>query len=140
MSTFLDTNVILRHLLNDDPVQSPACFALIAAIEENKVSAWTSDLVIAEVVFVLANKKTYNLSREAIRDRLLPLIHLRGLKLPRKRLYDRIFELYTSLPIDYIDCYHAALIEGHQPPSLYSYDSDFDRVPTITRLEPAEQS
>jgi hypothetical protein len=30
MSTFLDTNVLLRHLLNDDPVQSPACFALIA--------------------------------------------------------------------------------------------------------------
>jgi len=140
MSTFLDTNVLLRHLLNDDPVQSPAGFALIAAIEENKVSAWTSDLVIAEGVFVLANQKTYNLSREAIRDRLLPLLHLRGLKLPRKRLYDRIFELYTTLPIADIDCYHAALIEGHQPPSLYSYDSDFDQVPTITRLEPAEQS
>jgi predicted nucleic acid-binding protein len=139
MSAFLDTNVILRHLLNDDPAKSPACFALIAAIEDNRVSAWTSDLVIAEVVFILSNKKTYNLPREAIRNRLLPLIHLRGLQLPRKRLYDRIFELYTTLPIDYIDCYHAALIEQHHPSSLYSYDSDFDRVPAIRRLEPAEQ-
>ncbi|MBI4321545.1 MAG: PIN domain-containing protein, partial [Chloroflexi bacterium] len=73
---FLDTNIILRHLLNDDPIKSPACFSLIQAIEQEKASAWTSHLVIAEIVFVLSNRKTYNLSREEIRDRLLPLINL----------------------------------------------------------------
>ena len=133
---FLDTNILLRHLMNDDPVQSPASLALIEAIEQRRVTAWTSDLVIAEVVFVLANKRTYNLSREAIRDLLLPLINLAGLKLPRKRLYKRIFELYTTLPIDYIDCFHAALVERWGPAELYSFDTDFDRIPGITRVEP----
>ena len=133
---FLDTNILLRHLMNDDPVQSPASLALIEAIEQRRVTAWTSDLVIAEVVFVLANKRTYNLSREAIRDLLLPLINLAGLKLPRKRLYKRIFELYTTLPIDYIDCFHAALVERWRPAELYSFDTDFDRILGITRVEP----
>ncbi len=100
---FLDTNIILRHLLNDDPVKSPACFHLIQAIEQGKASALSSHLSIAEVVFVPSNKKTYNLSREEIRDRLLPLINLPGLKIDKKRLFNRVFDLYASLPIDYID-------------------------------------
>lgn len=137
MSTpFLDTNIFLRHLLNDDPVKSPACFALIQAIEEGRLTAWTSDLVIAEIVFVLSNKKTYNLSRERIRDILLPIILLPRLTISPKRLYPRIFALYTTLPIDYIDCYHAALMERRGERDLYSYDTDFDRVSGIARTEP----
>ncbi|MCL4546041.1 MAG: type II toxin-antitoxin system VapC family toxin [Chloroflexi bacterium] len=133
---FLDTNIFLRHLLNDDPSKSAACFRLIAAIEEGKQSGWTTDLVIAEVVFVLSNKKTYHPSREKIRDLLLPLTHLRNLKAAYKKPYDRVFELYTTVPIDYIDCYHAALLEKRQEPELYSYDIDFDTLPGITRREP----
>ncbi len=136
INRFLDTNIILRHLLNDDPVKSPACLALIQQVEQGEVSAWTSHLVIAEVVFVLSSRKTYNLSREGIRDRVLPLINLPGLKIDKKRLFNRIFDLYTSLPIDYIDCYHAALIEQRQKPELMSYDLHFDQIPSLRRVEP----
>mgnify|MGYP001619259553 CR=1 FL=1 len=135
-SRFVDTNIILRHLLNDDPVKSPACFALIQAIEQGAVLAWTSHLVIAEVVFVLSSKRTYNLSRPEVRDRLLPLINLPNLKIAQKRLFGRIFALYTSLPIDYIDCYHAALLEARKEPELYSCDSHFDEIGGIRRFEP----
>lgn len=133
---FVDTNIFLRHLLNDHPEQSPACFRLIQAIEQNQIQAWTTDLVVAELVFVLSSKQLYQLSRQTIRDLLLPLIQLPGLKLPRKRLYHRIFELYTSRPIDFIDAYHAARIESQSPPELYSYDKDFDRVDGVRRLPP----
>src|SRR6266487_1142131 len=97
---FLDTNIFIRHLTNDHPVHSPACFALIQAIEQGLVTAWTSDLVIAEVVFVLSSKHLYNLDRKTIRDLVLPLIGLPGIKLVNKRLYYRVFDLYTTLPID----------------------------------------
>ena len=108
---FLDTNVFLRHLTNDDPARSSSCLALIQSVEQGAVTAWTSELVVAELVFVLSNRKTYGLSREAVRDVLLPLISLPGLRITHKRLYRRVFELYTSLPIDYVDAYHAALME-----------------------------
>ena len=133
---FLDTNIFLRHLLNNDPRQSRACLALIEAIEEGQITVWTTDLVIAELVFVLGSKHTYNLDRDSIRDLLLPLINLPGLKLPHKRLYRRIFELYTNLPIDYIDAYHAAMVENSDEHELYSYDHDFDRVDSVKRMEP----
>jgi predicted nucleic acid-binding protein len=133
---FLDTNIFLRHLTNDDPDKGQACLNLIRSIEQGKVVAWTSELVIAELVFVLSNKKTYGLSRERVRDVLLPLINLPGLKIPHKRLYGRVFELYTSRPIDYVDAYHAALMEGRGELELYSYDTDFDQLPGIRRFEP----
>lgn len=133
---FLDPNVILRHLTNDDPERGLACFAVMQAIERGELSVWTSDLVIAEVVFVLSNKKTYGLSREAIRDLLLPLIGLPGIKLANKRSYRRAFELYTALPMDYIDAYHVALMEQRGIGEILSYDSHFDQVEGIKRREP----
>lgn len=134
--TFLDTNIFLRHLLNDVPSQSPACRELIRVIEQGSLSAWTSPLVVSEIVFVLSNPKTYGVSRAEIRDRLLPLINLPGLKLERKRLYPRIFDLYVSLPIDYVDAYHAVLLAHRQQNVLYSYDTDFDTVQGLSRQEP----
>lgn len=134
---FLDTNIFLHHLTADDPERAPACLALFQAIEQGRLVVWTSDLVLAEIVFVLSSKHTYGLGRETIRDLLLPLIGLPGLKLPHKRIYRRVFDLYTSLPIDYIDAYHAALMEQRREPELYSYDTDFDRIPGITRREPS---
>ena len=133
---FLDTNIFLRHLTADDPERAPACLVLFRAIEQRRLVVWTSDLVLAEIVFVLSSRHTYGLSRETIRDLLLPLIGLPGLKLPHKRIYRRVFDLYTSLPIDYIDAYHAALMEQRKEPELYSYDTDFDRIPGIARQEP----
>lgn len=133
---FLDANILIRHLTNDDPVKAPACFALIEAIERGEVSVWTSDLIISEVVFVLSSKKLYNLDRETIRDLLLPIINLPGIKLPSKRVYSTAFDLYTRLNIDYTDAYNAALALNSKRPEVYSYDTHFDRVPGIRRQEP----
>ena len=133
---FVDTNIFLRHLLNDHPVHSPAAFALIQAIEQGTKVAWTSELVIAELVWVLSSRQGYDLPRERIRSVLLPLITLPGLQVPHKRLYRRIFDLYVLLPIDYVDAYHAVMLFQRGEIELYSYDTDFDRVPGLSRQEP----
>ncbi len=136
MPPFLDANIFLRHLLADHEVQSPACFNLFQAIERGDATAWTSHLVIAEVVFVISNKRTYNVERERSRELLLPLIGLPGLKIANKRIFRRVFDLYVAHPMSFIDAYHAVLVGGRRPPELYSYDTDFDRIAGLTRLEP----
>lgn len=134
---FLDSNIFLRHLLDDVPGQSAACHALFQLIEAEIIRAWTSDLVIAEVVFVVSNPRTYGFNRDKIASALIPLIHLPALKINHKARYDRIFELYARLPIDYVDAFNAAQIESSGNPQIYSYDTDFDRIPDLARLEPA---
>ena len=134
---FLDANIFLRHLLNDHPTQSPACLALFHAIERGQISAWTSDLVISEVVFVLASKRFHNIPRHEIRATLGPLIELPSIKLANKRAYRRVFDLFVAVPsLSYVDAHTAALIERRGETELYSYDVEFDRLPSITRLEP----
>ena len=133
---FVDANILIRHLTNDDPERAQACFALIQAVERGEATVWTSALVVAEVVFVLSSKHTYNLARERIRDLVLPILELSGLKLAHKRMYRRVFDLYTCLPLDYIDAYHVALVEQRGETEVLSYDTHFDRVEGIRRREP----
>ena len=136
MAPFLDANIFLRHLRNDDPLRSPACRQLFDSIERGTLEAWTSDLVIAEVVFVLSNKKTYNVPRADSARPLLRLLALPSLKVANRRMYRRVFELYTTRSMSYVDCYNAALMEHRGQTKAYSYDTGFDSVPTITRIEP----
>jgi len=66
---------------------------------------------------------------------LLLLLGLSGIKLTHKRLYPRIFDLYTHLPIDFIDCYHVARMEqrNKRDRTLFSYDTDFNKISDLMR-------
>jgi len=134
----VDTNVFLRHLLGDHPTHSPAATHLIAAIEQGHLVGWTTALTIAEVVFVLAGKRTYNQPRSVIRASVLPLVELPNLRITHKRLYRRVFDLWLAHPdLSFVDAYEAALVERASPPELYSFDMDFDAVATVTRIDPS---
>lgn len=132
---FLDANVFLRHLLDDDPTRSPVAHALFRAVEQGRVDAWTSDLVIAELVFVLSSKRTYSVPPRQIANTLLPLLALPHLKLRNKLLHHTAFALYTSRGIDYIDAYNAALMRQSKRTDIFTFDTDFDDLPGITRHE-----
>jgi predicted nucleic acid-binding protein len=141
ISRLLDTNILLRHLLGDHPTHSPAATQLIQQIEQGQVRAWTTALTFAEVVFVLTGRRTYNQPRPVIRANLLPLIELPNLKITHKRRYRRVFDLWLAQPrLSFVDAYQAALVEQSTPPELYSFDTDFDLVPSIKRIEPAAES
>lgn len=78
----------------DHPEQSPRCRALVVDLETDTLRAWTSHLVVAEVVYLLA--RIYRFERQQVADVVLPIIELTGLKIPRKRLFRRVFELFTT--------------------------------------------
>ncbi|MCL0046403.1 PIN domain-containing protein [Dehalococcoidales bacterium] len=133
---FLDANIILRYLLQDDELKAQRCLELLEKAERREVILHTTDLVIAETVWVLESPSTYNLPKDRIRDLLLPIILLPGLRLADKKLYRRIFDLYVNQDIDFIDAYNTAHMEKWGLMQVYSYDLDFDRISGITRLEP----
>ena len=70
--------------------------------------------------------------------RLKPIIALPGLKLTQKRLYLRALDIYASYTdLDFEDAVSVAIVEQMEAAELYSYDTDFDQVPSLTRVEPA---
>lgn len=131
---FLDTNILLRHLLQDHQEQSPRCTAYLARIEQGELKARIADTVVFETVFTL--QRQYRHSKDAIRDAVLPLIELPGIVLPGKRALRRVFDLYVDLNISFADAYHAVLMKRLALDEIVSYDKQFDRVPDITRSEP----
>jgi predicted nucleic acid-binding protein len=135
MAVFLDTNVILRFLLRDDEAKFQRCYDLLKRAETGEERLETSDLVISEVVWVLEST-AYGLGREEIRSRLLPIVRLRGLRMPARRVLERAFDLYVTKSVDFVDAYNAATMERRGLGQIYSYDADFDKLEGIARQEP----
>ncbi len=133
---FLDANIILRHLTRDEPEKAQRCFELLQRADHGEVRLTTSESVIAEVVYVLSSPRLYNLPPERVRSLLLPILSLRGLRLPSRRLYRRALDIYASHGIDFEDALAVAHMERRGITEILSYDRHFDRIEGIKRIEP----
>ena len=133
---FVDTNIFLQYLTKDDPDKAQACLELFKRAEANQITLTATETVIAEVVYVLSSKRTYNLPRDQIRARLYPLLTLQGLRLPQRRTVLRALDLYVAYEIDFEDALIVAHMERGAIRDVYSYDRDFDEVPGVKRQEP----
>src|SRR4051794_13757917 len=93
---FLDTNPIIRFITNDNPDQSARARALFRDVARGIQILHTSEAVIAEAVFVLSSPSLYRLPRPEIAQQLATIIRLPGLRLPNKRTYLRVLDLYVA--------------------------------------------
>lgn len=132
---FLDTNVLLRHVLQDHPDHSARATALIVAIEQGHRTVHLADTVVFEAAYTL--EKTYRVPRHIIRDALQPILGLPGIILPGKRIHQRVFDLYVrEAGLSFADCYHGVLAMHLRLPTILSFDRKLDRVAGISRAEP----
>jgi predicted nucleic acid-binding protein len=130
---FLDTNVLLRHLLDDHVELSPKAHGIVDRIEHREVDARISDIVVFETVFVL--ERRYKISREEIARSVMRLLELPGILLPDKQRYGEVFELYLSTSVGFADCYHSVLMQRLGIAEVLSFDQDFDKLPGVVRRE-----
>ena len=110
---FLDANIILRYLTRDDEAKAEACYALFQRLKRGEEQVFTCEAIITEVVYVLSSPRApYRLSHEDVRSRLSPILALRGLRLPQKRVYLRGLDLYADSPyLDFEDALAVAHME-----------------------------
>lgn len=132
--SFLDSNIILRHLLGDHPEQSPRATAYLRRVEDGEIRVRTADTVVFEVVFTL--QRQYRQPKSKIREAVLPLFELPGIVLPGKRRFRKVFDLYVDLNISFADAYHAVLMWQSKLSQIVSFDKEFDCVSGIQRVEP----
>jgi predicted nucleic acid-binding protein len=104
-------------------------------LERGDESTETTDLVFAEVVWVLSAQRPKP-SRSSIREALSDIVRMPGLAVRDESLLLSALELYESTRIDYIDAYNAVVMRKRGLNRIYSYDTDFDGVPGISRIKP----
>ncbi|HEY8492155.1 MAG TPA: PIN domain-containing protein [Dehalococcoidia bacterium] len=133
----LDANIFLRYITRDNPQQSEACRRLFEQVRTGDLRVATSEGIIAEVIYVLTSPRLYRLPREQAAASLLPLVKLRGLRVPRKDVCVRALRLYAQYPfLDFADALVVAHAEREPEREVVGFDRDLDRLPGVRRVEP----
>ncbi len=133
---FIDSNISLRYITGDDPRQQQAAADIMGKVMRGEEDAFTTDVHLHETAYILASRTLYGVSHSDIRDRLRPLLLLKGLKMSNKRICLEaldIFALHGHL--DFADSLAVAHIRRQHLDGIFSFDKDFDRVPGMQRHE-----
>lgn len=125
----LDTNLIIRFLVNDDPEKA---LRVKKVLLDPKNTNALLDTVVAEIIWVLSSY--YEQDKFSIVEKIRALIHVETV-VCNKSLLDRSLTIWQNNNLSFIDSYIIASAEQENL-KIYSYDYKFDKIPTITRLEP----
>lgn len=132
--TFLDTSLLIRYFSGDNPHKADRCEKLFQRAKAGHLTLWVSPLVIAETVWVLSKK--YLMSRTDLGEKIRRLLNTSHILCDEAPLMLAAVNLYESSAMSFIDAYHAIVLPARGISELYSYDTDFDHIPGITRREP----
>lgn len=136
-AAFLDTNVILRYVLSDHPVQSAAARELFRRIEAGSMTVRLTDTVIFEAAYTL--RRHYRVPRPEIADSLLAILESPGVLLSGKSIYGEACSLWVAnRSLSFADCFHAICAKRQAGGVIISFDRGFDRIPGIDRREPGK--
>ncbi|GBU24566.1 hypothetical protein R83H12_01200 [Fibrobacteria bacterium R8-3-H12] len=94
--SLVDTNIILRYLLNDIPEQSE-----IARLELKSGNVKILTQVVAEVIYVLS--KIYKISRKEISENLLKIFSLDGVIVENEEIVVFAVTEYGDSKLDFVD-------------------------------------
>jgi len=135
---YIDTNVILRFLVNDPPDMAAEAAQLFQALEDGKVILVVDDIVIAEAVWVL--QSYYHHQAADIATTLRDFLLQDGIEAEEKATLLQALTLYETRNIDFADALVVVRMQKCEIAHVFSFDTHFDRVPGIHRLLPANFS
>jgi predicted nucleic-acid-binding protein len=132
---FVDTNVLVRYLTADDAQKAKAVEQLLVQARDGEVSLITSDIVIAELVWVLSS--FYKLEKTFIAELLRAILNTEGFKVDNSDVIEVSLDIYETESIDFIDAYIIGYMRLKGLDTLYSYDKKhLSKFGGIKRIEP----
>ena len=132
---FVDTNVFLRFLTNDDPGKAKRAELLFRDAVRGKKTLVTSLLVIAEIIWTL--ESFYNLEKPEVASKVEKILNTPNLACLEASLILAALDLYVHLNIDFVDAYHAICLREAGQTKILTYDrKHFARIPWLEVLEP----
>jgi len=124
----IDTNLIVRHLVQDHEKHARAAARLFDACDRGDLVIVILPAVLAECVFVL--ESFYNHSRNDIASALAALISSPGIELADLAAHLDALERYRQTRVHFVDCVIAAAARAEDVP-VATLDHDFRRFPDV---------
>lgn len=127
----IDTNLIVRHLVQDHERHAQAAGRLFDACDRGEVEIIILPEVLAECVFVL--ESFYEHTRGGIASALARLIASPGVEISDALIHVDALERYRKTKLHFVDCLIAATAAA-KGLSLASFDQDFRKFADV-RIE-----
>lgn len=132
---FIDTNLFIRYLTNDDPEKADRVDRLLDQAANTEIKLVTAEIVLAEVVWVL--ESFYKLEKMQITEMLKAIISTPGLEVQNGKIVEKALQYYALKNMDFVDACIVALMKKQKIEGIYSFDKKhLDRITHVTRLEP----
>ena len=117
---FADTNVFLRFFIRDVESFYHKAKDLFEKTESGQVKLETSDMVIAEIVWVL--ESYYDFSRSEVKEVIETILETKNLKVANHSRVKEAIDLYSSGKMDFIDAYNIAYIKAKDFKKVATFD------------------
>ncbi len=98
---FIDTSVILRLLIKDDPVKARSCEKLLKEAEQRGLILYLLPVAIMETVWVL--EKIYKFERKTIREIIEAILNTPQLKIEMETVFRKAIRNYEEKNIKFAD-------------------------------------
>jgi predicted nucleic-acid-binding protein len=124
----VDTNLIVRHLVQDHEKHAKAAGRLFDACDRGDVVIVVLPAVLAECVFVLDS--FYEHSREDIASALGTLISSPGVEINEATIHLDALDRYRKTKVHFVDCLIAATASAENTP-VASFDQNFRKFADV---------
>ena len=124
----IDTNVILRYLLEDHAKFSPKAEAFMTAVSKGTKKADIMDVVIVECIYVMS--KFYKIPKDEIVEKLSGILNFSGIvNIGKSNILEALLK-YRDLNIDIVDCILAA--NSSNSKIVISFDNDMSKLKAVS--------
>ena len=123
--SLVDTNVILRYLLQDDATLFEKASAILEKVKTGQEKVIILESVLTECVYVLL--KVYKIKRTAIAKSLRTLLHYKGIANPDKLDLIDSMDIFSQTNLSFVDCILCAKSRNNGMP-LHTFDEDLARA------------
>lgn len=128
----LDTNVLVRYMVQDDPKQSQAATNFIAKHCSVVSPGFINSLVLCELVWVL--ESAYGYPRENIAEVIEKILRTRQFQIHEPELMWSSLQKYREKIADFSDCYIASINTEAGCKHTVTFDKKASRLKSMVLL------
>ncbi len=128
----LDTNVVIRYLMQDDQKQFNRAEKVIESAISQKKILHINLVILCEIVWVLSYH--YELGREEINQFLGMLLHAEQIEVESRQLALSAFNEYQNSQADFADCIIGLINQSVGCTTTYTFDKKAAKLSFFTQM------
>lgn len=128
----LDTNVLVRWLMNDDPPQCRLIERVLLKARRQQEALFVPVTVLLELEWVLRTR--YDIDKQNVLLAMNALLDSHDLQIQSEPAVERALYQFRLHAADFADCLHASLCSAEGQAPLLTFDRRAARLPGAERL------